>query len=144
MNKKVIPILLVAYFSIFQGFAQVDLDWLALQNGISWEAKSGISLFKEAVFTKELEDLEGKQVSMIGYFLVLEGTQSIYMLSKNPMASCFFCGNGGPETIVELQFGKKPTYRMDDLISVVGVLRLNRDNPNHCYYLIEKAEALSL
>ncbi|MEX0361864.1 MAG: hypothetical protein AB3N10_12860, partial [Allomuricauda sp.] len=77
-------------------------------------------------------------------FLVLDGTQSVYLLSKNPMASCFFCGNGGPETIMELEFSEKPSFVMDDLLSVSGLLRLNADNPNQCYYRIEKAIALSL
>lgn len=59
------------------------------------------------------------------------------------MASCFFCGNGGPETIVDLWFAQKPSFGMDELISVEGILRLNEQNPNASYYRIEEADATS-
>ncbi len=124
--------------------AQKILEWSDFTKGISWESETDFAIFREAIFSPELMDLEGKEVIVTGYFLVLDGTQSIYMLSKNPMASCFFCGNGGPETIIELEFTEKPSFKMDDLLSVSGTLRLNRNNPNHCYYRIEEAEALGL
>ncbi len=124
--------------------AQTVLEWADLQAGISWESNADIPMFRQAVFAPELLALEGKEVIVTGYFLVLDGTQSVYLLSKNPMASCFFCGNGGPETIMELEFNEKPPFVMDDLLSVSGLLRLNADNPNQCYYRIEKAIALSL
>lgn len=124
--------------------AQEIVDWSDLSAGIYWESNTDITLFRKATFSSELTDLEGKEIIIVGYFLSLEGMNSIYLLSKNPMASCFFCGNGGPETIMELHFTKKPSFVTDDLLSVSGILRLNRSNPNHCYYRIEEAEALSL
>ncbi|MEX0315234.1 MAG: hypothetical protein AB3N18_13745 [Allomuricauda sp.] len=124
--------------------SQEILEWADFTKGISWQSETDLAIFREAVFSPELIALEGKTVVVVGYFLVLDGKQSIYMLSKNPMASCFFCGNGGPETIIELEFAEKPAFKMDDLLSVSGILQLNRNNPNHCYYRLEKAEALSL
>ncbi|MEO9512069.1 MAG: hypothetical protein ABJN84_07995 [Flavobacteriaceae bacterium] len=124
--------------------AQEVLEWEDLTNGIFWESKMDFAIFREASFSNKITSLEGKEVIVMGFFLSLDGNPSTYLLSKNPMASCFFCGNGGPETIIELQFIKKPSYLTDDLLSVSGILRLNRNNPNHCYYRIEKAEALSL
>lgn len=127
--------------------AQTALDWSDLEKGIFWK-KSTTKLaypgFLEADFSDKLTDLEGKEVSLIGFLIVFEGSQSVYMLSKNPMASCFFCGNGGPETISEIAFAGKPNFRMDDLITVTGILRLNRDDPMRCYYLIEQAEGFGL
>lgn len=127
-----------------EAHSQKVLEWTDFERGISWQSKTNFAVFREAIFSPQLMNLEGKEVIVTGYFLVLDGTQSIYMLSKNPMASCFFCGNGGPETIIELEFTEKPSFKMDDLLSVSGVLRLNRSNPNHCYYRIEEAEAFSL
>ncbi len=125
--------------------AQVDLDWENLSDGISFQElslKETIPGFSKATFSEELAALEGKEVTLTGYFLVLDGNQSSYMLSKNPMASCFFCGNGGPETVVGLEFLKKPSFKMDELLSVKGILRLNDDNPNQYYYRIEEADGL--
>ncbi len=59
------------------------------------------------------------------------------------MASCFFCGNGGPETVMDLEFTEKPSFVMDELISVKGTFHLNENDPNACYYRIENADALS-
>ncbi len=127
--------------------AQTALDWSDLERGIFW-TKSTTKLtypgFLQADFSDKLADLEGKEVSLIGFLIVLDGRQSVYMLSKNPMASCFFCGNGGPETISEIAFAEKPAFGMDDLITVTGILRLNRDDPMRCYYLIEQAEGFGL
>ncbi|MET1259243.1 hypothetical protein ABV409_07875 [Flagellimonas sp. DF-77] len=124
--------------------AQAVLDWNDLERGISWEEGSVDATFPgflQAEYSEKLSSLEGKEISLIGYLIVLDGIQSIYMLSKNPMASCFFCGNGGPETVSEVFFDEKNSFKMDDLIMVTGILRLNRNDPSRTYYLIEKASA---
>jgi len=85
--------------------------------------------------------LEGQKIQLTGFFIVLDGPLPVYMLSVNPMASCFFCGNGGPESIAGLSFTKKPDFTMDDVVTITGILRLNGKDPTRCYYEIEKAEA---
>jgi len=126
--------------------AQTYLGWSDLSEGISWEQSPPETVFpgfQKATFTSSMKALEGKPVLITGYLLILDGNQSVYLLSKNPMASCFFCGNGGPETVLDLQFVEKPSFEMDELISVQGILRLNQDNPNACYYKLEEADAIS-
>ena len=125
---------------------QTALHWSDLSAGISWELPSSEMVFagfQTATFSPEMKALEGNQVVIIGYLLVLDGNQSVFLLSKNPMASCFFCGNGGPETIVDLKFSEKPSFKMDELLSVTGTLYLNENNPNASYYRIENASATS-
>ena len=127
--------------------AQTILDWSDLSNGITWEplqVETTFPGFKKADFTSTMRSLEGNQVTITGYLLNLGGNQSEYLLSKNPMASCFFCGNGGPETILQLSFVDRNSFQMDDLITVTGILRLNGKDPTRCYYLIEQAEAFRL
>lgn len=131
----------------FGMMAQEALGWPDLEAGISWKkAEAGATFpgFLEAHFSEKLTNLEGKQVSLTGFLILLEGTEAVYMLSKNPMAQCFFCGNGGPETICGLTFKKKPKFEMDDLISVTGILRLNENDPTQCYYSIAEVEAFGL
>ncbi|MEL6975790.1 MAG: DUF3299 domain-containing protein [Bacteroidota bacterium] len=126
-------------------YGQKVLNWSDLTQGISWEAPSLENLFpgfQEASFSQDMQDLEGKKVILTGYYLILDSRQSVFLLSKNPMASCFFCGNGGPETVVDLRFSDPPKFNMDDLLSVEGVLRLNPDDPELCYYRIEEANAI--
>lgn len=140
-------ILITLLWSLADVSAQTILDWSDLTDGISFKVLSlenPFPGFTEATFSEKLSALEGKDIILTGYFLVLDGNQSTYMLSKNPMASCFFCGNGGPETVVGLEFLEKPSFNMDDLLSVKGVLHLNGDDPDQYYYRIEKADALSI
>ncbi|WP_435624453.1 hypothetical protein [Flagellimonas sp.] len=129
-----------------EGNAQTVLTWEDLSDGIFWESHTPNALvpgFEKATFSAKLRALEGKKVSITGYLLVLDGRQSVFLLSKNPMASCFFCGNGGPESIMALNFTKKPSFKMDDLLSVEGTFHMNGTDPNASYYRIENADAVS-
>jgi len=143
--KSVVLLFCIFFFNGI--IAQAALDWSDFESGISWKKGSEDAMypgFLEADFSDDLEVLEGKEVSLIGFLIVLDGARSIYMLSKNPMAECFFCGNGGPETVSQIIFKGKHSFQMDDLISVTGILRLNRKDPTRCYYLIEQAEAFGI
>nr|WP_299342669.1 hypothetical protein [Allomuricauda sp.] len=139
-------VLIALFWTVTSVTAQTVLDWSDLSEGISWELPSLESMipgFQKATFSQKMKTLEGKEVTITGYLLVLDGRQSVYLLSKNPMASCFFCGNGGPETVMDLEFTEKPSFVMDELISVKGTFHLNENDPNACYYRIENADALS-
>ena len=88
-----------------------------------------------------MKAMQGQKVSMTGYFLVLDARRSRFLLSKNPLASCFFCGNGGPETVVDLKFKKGYNFKVDDVITVEGTLYLNESNPASSYFIIQDAVA---
>ncbi|WP_373519555.1 hypothetical protein [Pricia sp.] len=140
--KGVMIVLLVLFFQ--DAVSQVSLDWEDLAHGVEFKEGNSIPGFLNATFRKNMAELEGKEVTLNGYFLALDASESAYMLSKNPMASCFFCGNGGPETVVELRFSNPPKFKTDDVLSVAGTLLLNTDDPEHCYYIIEDADAFTL
>ena len=63
------------------------------------------------------------------------------MLSSMPLNACFFCGVGGPETVVEVFLTKSIIYT-DKPIEVKGKLVLNNSNPDKMIYLLESAEFL--
>ena len=92
-------------------------------------------------FSENVKALDGEKVTLTGYFLDLDPSGSIFVLSRGPMASCYFCGSGGPETTVELQFDVKPFFKTDDMITVTGKLRLNADDVNHFNYILTDCEA---
>src|SRR5262245_57681947 len=70
-------------------------------------------------FTAELKALEGKEVTIQGYYIPFAPDDSEYViLSKFPQSQCFFCGGGGPESIVEINFAKNPSkFQVDDLVT---------------------------
>ena len=137
---------LIVFCWISSAQGQTLVTWDDLSAGISWGLPTSDAFFpgfQKATFSDSLLALEGKKITLVGYLLVLDGKQSVFLLSKNPMASCFFCGNGGPETVVDLRFPKKPSFAMDELLSVEGTLYLNRNNPNASYFRIDNANAIS-
>lgn len=146
LRKMRIFLFIIACWIGMATHAQTVLDWSDLSEGISWELPSPENIlpgFLEANFSPKMRALEGKKVVITGYLLILDGRKSVYLLSKNPMASCFFCGNGGPETVMDLKFAQKPSFEMDELLSVEGILQLNSNDPEACYYKMEDADAIS-
>ena len=53
------------------------------------------------------------------------------------MSACFFCGQGGPETAVELQFSSKPNFKTDAITAITGTLNLNQDDVAHFNYILK-------
>lgn len=94
-------------------------------------------------FGERIKNLEGQELTLKGYLLALDPEDDYYILSKNPFASCFFCGAAGPETIVELNLVKgKDKLVNDEVFTIRGTLRLNGDDINHCNYIFDNAEPI--
>lgn len=122
------------------------------QTKITWETLSDVrftdkySQEEEAYyyyphFGSSVRALQGKEVYLKGYILALDPKEGFFILSQNPYAACFFCGNGGPESIVELKLKPKhPRFKMDQVVTIKGRLKLNRDDINQCNYIFEDSE----
>ncbi len=117
------------------------------QQKVTWKDLSKVT-FKEKYFPKyddnflhptfsdSVKKLEGKVITITGYFLNLDPNGKLYILSKGPMSSCYFCGVGGPETAVELQFDTKQKYKTDTIVIVTGKLSLNDTDVEHFNYIL--------
>lgn len=97
--------------------------------------------FLYPVFSKELKDLVGKEVSIEGYYLPIDVPADAYIiLSKFPYSQCFFCGGAGPESIAEVTFKvKQEKLQMDQYLRVKGILKLNEGNIEHGNFIVENA-----
>lgn len=89
-------------------------------------------------FGSIMKSLEGKTVALKGYILPLDG--GFFVLSMNPMASCFFCGGSGPQSIVDLKFKGPRAFKMDEHLTFKGRLRLNKDNIEELFYVLDDAD----
>ncbi len=96
-------------------------------------------------FAPELKALEGKEVTIKGYYVPFASEGGDYIiLSKFPMSQCFFCGGGGPESIVEVFFVKSPgKFEVDDVVTVKGKLKLNIDDVAHVNFILNQAVLIS-
>src|SRR5688572_18483180 len=96
-------------------------------------------------FPTDLKTLEGKEITIEGYYVPFAPDDGSYIIiSKYPMAQCFFCGGGGPESIAEVNFTKQSLkFDVDDLITVKGKLKLNIDNLDHVNFIVDEAVLVS-
>ncbi len=97
-------------------------------------------------FPEELKVFEGKEVTVMGFYIPLDmNTSDIAVLSKFPMAECFFCGGAGPESIVVGYLKKKPGKRIktDEIIKIKGRLKLNEDDIDELNFILVDAEIIS-
>ena len=87
---------------------------------------------------KSLKDIEGKKITIIGYFLDLDPDGEWFMVSKNPFATCFFCGGAGPETVIELLKYKniKKKFKTDDIVKVTGTLKMIVENEDDLSFVL--------
>lgn len=96
------------------------------------------------LFPAEVKALEGKVISVEGYYLPVDVVGEAYVIiSKYPYSQCFFCGGAGPETIAEVSFKTKPPkFSADQYIRVKGKLKLNTDDIDRTNFLIQDAELI--
>ena len=92
-------------------------------------------------FSEEAQALEGTTVTVPGYIIPFEGLfkPEHVIVSSLPLASCFFCGSGGPETVIEV-FLDDPVEYTASLVAFKGKLKLNDTDYEQLMYILEDAE----
>ena len=99
------------------------------------------SVFYKPIFHKSVEALEGKTIILRGYVIPADMAKGRLTLSAYPFSSCFFCGQAGPESVIELEAKIPIIYRMDRPVTIQGTLKLNRgDDPFRLIYILENAQ----
>jgi len=142
MHKILIIILVLLCHA--QAWSQTQITWKTLSDITftdKWSEEEQ-AYFKFPTFGSKVKALDGKEVYMSGYMLPLNPKEDYYILSASPFAACFFCGRGGPETVVELKLKPKHAkFKMDDFVTIKGKLKLNGVNVYQCNYILEDAES---
>lgn len=124
---------------------------LSAQEGV-WKTLSKITFRKEyseimgfkvdvPVFSPDVKKLEGKEVTVRGYIIPVEGYKSHteFVFSAFPYNMCFFCGGAGPETVMEV-YAKKPVSYTAQSITLRGKLQLNDSDINRLIYAMKDVE----
>jgi hypothetical protein len=130
----------IAQKASYKGFP--SLIWPKLYDITFEKAADKEGEYDKPVFTSAVRVMNGKVVSLPGYIVPFEsGTKKSkhIMLSSLPLNACFFCGVGGPETVVEV-FLKDEIPYSEKPIEVRGILRLNDTDPDKMIYVLENAE----
>ncbi len=144
MKKSLI--LLFFLIGLFQvGQSQKIITWDVLKNVEFDEVWSEEfqAYYMVPKFGKTIQALDGKEVQIRGFIIPVDIVQDYYVLSANPYSSCFFCGQAGPESVMEVQMVKQyDGLRMDQVLTFKGVLRLNVDDIYQLNYILEEAEVV--
>lgn len=135
--------LLILLFAIsFAGYAQTNITWDTLTD-VTFTDKYSEEVDAYYYFPKfgpSVLALNNREVIIKGYLLVIDPDKDIYILSANPFAACFFCGGAGPESIIELKVPKDhPSFKMDEVLTFRGKLKLNAVDIYQCNYILEDA-----
>jgi len=125
---------------------QEVLDWVTLAD-VSFKKEYSEELTLEydvATFGDLIKQFDGKEVQISGYVIALDALGVSFVLSRNPNATCFFCGGGGPETIVDIKVKPKALkrYKMDERKTFKGILKMYPDNSSSFIYLLTEAEPI--
>lgn len=129
-------VLLVALYKGLIGWSQlsdVKLKW-------EYEKQFGQQV-QVPVFGKKLRALEGDAFVVSGHYIPAELDKNSIILSKLPYASCFFCGGAGIDSVIEIQFAKKPRrFKLDEIVKVSGTLQLNDSDYDHMIFILTNAK----
>ena len=145
MRNKII--LATTFFLFFVGniFSQNIITWELLKNVEFDEiwSEEFQAYYMVPKFSESVKEMDGKEVQIRGFIIPVDIVQDYYVLSANPYSSCFFCGQAGPESVMEIQMIKKyEGLRMDQVITYRGTLKLNVDDIYQLNYILEDAEII--
>ena len=126
------------------GSESSEIDFWQMFAGIKKERtyiEEANAYYRIPVFTPELEEQSGKEISLSGYFLPYSRLDSVIIISRFPNSSCFFCGQAGIESVAMVELGKPydDSFRMDQMLLVRGKLSLNSSNVNKLAFVITDA-----
>ncbi len=87
------------------------------------------------VFGKEINGIADQIVEVDGFIIPFDGMfkPTELILSSLPISECFFCGSGGPETVMEISMKEKIKYTTKR-VKIRGKLKLNASNPDKLMY----------
>lgn len=147
MNKPLFLYFFIAFFACttVQSIAQTPrkITWDTLRDVTfkkKWNANEGMFIL-EPQFGEKVKELNSKEIVLTGYMIPVDIDANYYVLSANPFASCFFCGQAGPESVVSVKFKNlSKRFNTDDRVSIKGKFRLNANDINDLNYIIDAAE----
>lgn len=120
-------------------------DLLELKFKIYFDEQVDEVIF-EPKFSKSIRAYEGKTIELDGFIIphdiVVNATGennddgTKFMFSAYPLASCFFCGGAGQESVMEA-YPKAPIAYTERKVTLRGRLELNTTDPMQLSYLLK-------
>jgi hypothetical protein len=93
-------------------------------------------------FNKKVKAMHGREVIIDGFYIPVEetGDENIVILSAYPYAQCFFCGQAGVESIVDVLIKEPlPPIKTDTKVRFSGIFKTNADDFDFLIYILDNA-----
>lgn len=137
--KKIVLLLVISFISLPSIGQDVKMKgaklWKTLAD-VSYDIKKDEygDVFVP-VFGKDIKSVADKIVEIDGFIIPFDGMfkPTELIVSSLPISECFFCGSGGPETVMEVSMKEKIKYTTKR-VKIRGKLKLNADNPDKLMY----------
>jgi hypothetical protein len=120
-----------------------ELMWKTLAD-VKWKPKyhkQYNEYINYPIFGEKVKQIQDKEIVISGYLLPVEVSGNYLIISALPFQSCFFCGGGGIETVMEVYLKKHRKVKANK-IKVKGRLELNETDVEHLVYLLKDAEII--
>ncbi|MBN3582721.1 hypothetical protein JYB64_10035 [Algoriphagus aestuarii] len=143
--KKIVLVLAVFFLGgSLIAHAQEKNVWKSLSEVSYKVSEDNFGELYVPVFSEASKKLEGTVVEADGYIIPFEGMfkPEHIILSSLPLAECFFCGSGGPETVMEVML-TDPIKYTSKRVKVRGKLVLNGNDPEKLMYILKEAKLIS-
>jgi hypothetical protein len=141
MLRFLFGLLLVTFLS-WPAFSQTGA-WSTLAM-LKYDRNPDGTINLEGKFLPMIQKLDGQEMTIRGYIIPLSGKreQSNFMFSAYPYAMCFFCGQAGPESVMEVFMkGDKTVQFSENTIELKGIFRFQPSNGDIAFRL-EQAQLL--
>ena len=135
-------LLLISYGAIAQ-FSDSGKNWKTLEDVSYEKSQDEYGEIYVPKFGDAVKGMNGKMVSLKGFIIPFEGMfePTHIILSSLPIASCFFCGGSGPETVAEAYLKSEVKYTSKP-VTVTGRLELNDTDYDQLMYILKDAEVV--
>lgn len=126
-----------------------NASYITVSDTLTWKLLSQIKYLKKPskdypegvmypVINPTLKAKNKKPITMSGFIIPIDNKN--YALSKNVFASCFFCGQAGPETIMGIKFKNPGTkLKTDQYVTIQGTFRYNDADVDDWIYHVDNA-----
>jgi len=126
-------------------YAQDSDPWKVLRE-VKWDHFYDEALgfdVSRPVFGEAIRKLEGKEITIKGYIVPVDTDGDYMVLSALPFNNCFFCGNAGPETVMEIDLRKNKKL-INKYVTLKGRLDLNNEDYLSLIYRLKNVELVSV
>jgi hypothetical protein len=139
MNMRLLMIFIC--FSSYSLMAQTSAENWKTLSGLEYEkTKDEYGEIFVPKFGPDIRSLEGKEIELSGYIIPFEGMfePDHLIISSVPVASCFFCGGAGPESVAEVYLDDPVKYTAKK-VTFKGILTLNDSDVDQLMYILKEA-----